>query len=91
MEGILSQNIIPVSDARSKLGWLVSQVGKKRSYVFTQRGNPKAVLVDVGLWTEILRRLKEIYQTTYIDPKLNKYTREFSDQEISQWLKEDKL
>lgn len=30
-----------------------------------------------------------IVPKTYIDPKLIPYTREFSDEEIEEWLKED--
>ena len=87
----VTDNLIPVSDARAKLGKLVNLVGKKGSFVFTQRGNPKAVLVDVKLWNKLIKRLSDLYQKTYIDPKLVSYTREFTDQEISQWLKEDQL
>ena len=87
----VTDNLIPVSDARGKLGKLVNLVGKKGSFVFTQRGNPKAVLVDVKLWNKLIKRLSDLYQKTYIDPKLVSYTREFTDQEISQWLKEDQL
>ena len=82
---------MPVSDARAKLPQLLKRVQGKRSFVLTQRGSPKAVLVGLELWSEVMRRLREAYQTTYIDPKLLKYTREFSDKEIGQWLKEDQI
>jgi hypothetical protein len=35
--------------------------------------------------------VKKIYGKTFIDPKLIKYTREFSDEEIKEWEKEDVL
>ena len=36
-------------------------------------------------------QVRRTYKKTFIDPKLIKYTREFSDEEIKEWEKEDAL
>lgn len=36
-------------------------------------------------------QLRKAYGKTFIDPKLLKYTREFTDKEIKVWKKEDGL
>ncbi|OQX50775.1 hypothetical protein B5M47_03155 [candidate division CPR3 bacterium 4484_211] len=88
--GFSLQNTITVTDARSKLGKLVSKVQNQQTYLLTKRGYPKAVLVDVNYWEQVLGKLHKLYQSTFVDPKLIKYTREFSRKEIEQWAKKDK-
>ena len=48
-------------------------------------------LVDLAYLKNLEATVRNIYQKTFIDPKLDKYTRIFSDQEISEWAKEDEL
>lgn len=41
--------------------------------------------------TNLENQARKTYQKTFIDPKLLKYTREFKDEEIKEWEKEDAL
>lgn len=84
-------NIVPVSKARAKLGDLTDKVSGENYVVLTKGGSPKAAIVDIKYLNKLQEQLRSIYQKTYIDPKLIPYTREFSDEEIAQWLKEDAL
>ena len=36
-------------------------------------------------------KARKIYEKTFVDPKLLKYTREFTQKEIDEWKKEDTL
>lgn len=84
-------NIIPLTKARARLGDL-TEVAKGENYVvLTKGGSPKAALVDIDYLNKLQKALKAIYQKTYIDPKLLSFTREFSNEEIEQWQKEDAL
>jgi len=47
--------------------------------------------MDIALWNDIEQRLSALYKKSYIDPKLLPYTRDFSDREIQEWLKNDQL
>jgi len=84
-------NIIPITKARSKLGNLAEKVSGSKYIILTKDGSPKAALVDVDYLTNLEEEIKKLYQQTFINPKLLKYTREFSDKEIHQWQKEDIL
>ncbi len=84
-------NIIPVSQARSKLGDLAESVKGENYIVLTKAGSPTAALVDVDYLTRLEEEVEKTYQKTFIDPKLLPYTRKFTDDEIALWLKEDSL
>jgi len=84
-------NIIPITKARSKLGNLAEKVAKDNYIILTKDGSPKAALVDISYLENLEKQVKKIYGKTFIDPKLIKYTREFSDEEIKEWEKEDVL
>lgn len=84
-------NIIPVTKARIKLGDLTEKVQGENYVVLTKSGNPKAALVDINYLTKLQKAVRQIYQKTFIDPKLLPFTREFSDEEIREWTKEDTL
>lgn len=88
---ISPNNIIPITKARGKLGDLADKVRGGNYVVFTKGGNPKAALVDINYLTKLQKEIRNIYQKTFIDPKLLKYTREFSAEEIKEWLREDTL
>lgn len=83
--------IIPITKARGKLGDLAQKVSGEDYVILTKGGLPKAALVDVSYFEKLQKDVKKIYQKTYIDPKLVKYTRKFSDKEIEEWQKEDEL
>ena len=84
-------NIIPVSQARSKLGDLTDLVSGENYIVLTKGGNPKAAIVDIKYLSTLQNELSRFYKKTFIDPALVSYTREFSDDEVEQWQKEDSL
>ncbi len=84
-------NIIPVTEARARLGDLTEEVSGSKYIVLTKGGEPKAAIVDVDYLTKLEDTVNKFYQKTFIDPKLLPYTREFSDTEIAEWLREDKL
>ena len=85
------QNVIPVTKARAKLGQLAAAAQDDKYFLLTNRGKPEAVLVDFNFWKKTLESLGKVYQKTYIDPALAPNTRIFSNREISQWEKEDKI
>ena len=84
-------NIIPITKARENLGNLAQQAIAGNYFVLTKGGNPSVALVDFNYLKKLEDTVKVIYQKTFIDPKLEKYTRNFSDNEIDKWLKEDRL
>ncbi len=84
-------NIIPVTKARGKLGTLAKKVSGEDYVILTKAGVPQAAIVDINYLTTLQKEVSKIYQKTFINPKLIKYTREFSNKEIEEWQKEDSL
>lgn len=91
MNNISSDNIIPLTEARGKLGDLVNKTRGEDYYILTKGGSPQAALVDIKYLTKLQKMVAKICQKTFIDPTLLPFTREFSDTEIAEWEKEDKL
>ena len=87
----LSPKIIPVSEARANLSDLIDQTRGGNYFLLTRGGKPEVALVDIKYWEKLNQDLSKFYQKTYIDPKFLPLTREFSDKEIEEWEKEDKL
>lgn len=83
--------ILPISEARSRLGYLVKQVKGEDYFVLTKGGKPTAAVVDVDYLTRLQRDSSLAFQKTFIDPKLLPLTREFTALEICEWEKEDQL
>lgn len=83
--------IIPITKARSKLGDLTDKVTKSRFIILTKGGSPKAALVDYNYFEKLKGEVEKMYQKTFLTPSISQFTREFSKQEIDEWLKEDKL
>ena len=84
-------NIMPVTKAREKLGDLAEKVTGENYIVLTKGGFPKAAIVDISYLNKLQQEVRKIYQKTYIEPALIKYTRDFSDKEIDEWQKQDQL
>lgn len=84
-------NIMPVTQARAKLGDLAEKVRGKKYVILTKGGKPEAALVDIRYLSRLEEDVAKIYQKTFIDPKLLPFTRRFSDKEIAEWEKEDRL
>ena len=87
----IATNIIPVTKARGKLGELAESVSGGNYYILTKGGLPKVALVDISYLARLQKEVSDIYQKTFIDPTLLKYTRKFTNKEIKQWQKEDRL
>lgn len=85
------KNIIPITQARSRLGNLAEMAIASNYFVLTKGTNPPVALVDLSYLKNLEDTVKNIYRKTFIDPKLDKYTRLFSDEEINEWAKEDQL
>lgn len=84
-------NIIPITQARSMLGDLAGQAIASNYFVLTKGTKPPVALVDLSYLKNLEETVKSMYQKTFINPQLDKYTRSFSDGEIKEWLQEDKL
>lgn len=84
-------NIIPITQARSKLGDLAESVKGGNYVVLTKDGSPTAALVDINYLTRLEQDVEKTYRKTFIDPKLLPYTRKFTADEIAGWLEEDSL
>ncbi len=84
-------NIVPITKARGELGNLTKKVTDNNYILLTKGGSPVAALVDPNYLEKLQAEVRKIYQKTYLDPKLLPFTRDFSDEEINQWQKEDQL
>lgn len=88
---LLNPKIVPVSEARNKLASLLDLAKGDKLVLLTKGGKPKVALVDIVYLEKLQEDLRLFYQQTFIDPKLLPLTRKFSDEEMGQWLEEDKL
>lgn len=88
---IVIPNIVPITEARSRLGDLASQISGSQYVLLTKGGKPKVALVDIKYLNLLQKQVRNIYSKTYVDPALLPYTREFSDKEITEWEEEDQL
>ena len=86
-----SFNIVPITKARNRLGKLADEATKDNYIILTKDGSPKAAIVDIEYLTNLENQVRKTYRKTFIDPKLLKYTREFTNTEIKEWEKEDVL
>jgi len=87
----LQTNIIPITQARNNLGNLAEKAIADNYFILTKGIKPPVALVDLSYLKGLEEIVKKIYQTTFIDPKFDKYTRIFTNQEINTWVKEDQL
>lgn len=88
---ISPNNIIPITQARGKLGDLTESISGENYIIFTKGGSPKVALVDIEYLNKLQKEVSKIYQKTFIDPSLLPFTREFTNKEINDWQKEDNL
>jgi len=88
---LLPTNIIPLSEARGKLGELTDRIKDDQFIVFTKGGKPKAALVDINYLQKLEADVVQMYGKTFINPSLLPYSREFTDEELAVWQKEDQL
>ena len=84
-------NIIPITQARSKLGDLTKSLSGENYIILTKGGSPKAALVDIKYLAQLQNDVSKIFRKTFIDPALLPLTRIFTDKEISGWKDEDQL
>lgn len=85
-----ANEIIPITSARGILGNLTERVKGENYIILTKGGKPRAALVDVDYLKKLEKDLNNIYQKTYIDPKILPLTREFNETEIEEWRDADK-
>ena len=86
-----SANIIPITEARKKLGSLAKRARREDYVILTKAGKAEAALVDVDYLARLQKVISKLYQKTFLDPQLLPFTREFSEKEIAEWEKEDRL
>jgi len=86
-----TSNIVPITKARGRLGDLASLAVASNYFVLTKGGSPSVALVDFDYLKKLENTVKQITQKTFIDPRLDKFTRDFSDKEIFEWQSEDQL
>jgi PHD/YefM family antitoxin component YafN of YafNO toxin-antitoxin module len=84
-------NIVPISQARSQLGQLATKVSGNSYITLTKGGKAKAALVDFNYLKKLESTTEKLLQKTFIEPKLVKYTRNFTNKEIKDWEQADKL
>lgn len=84
-----SGNIISITNARGRLGDLADLAIANNYYILTKGGSPSVALVDFDYLKKLEDTVGSLYQKTYIDPMVEKYTREFTDKEMAEWQKED--
>jgi prevent-host-death family protein len=85
------KSIIPLTKARTILSDLVKRVKNENFIVLTKGGEPTAAIVDINYLKKLEEDASKVYSKTFIDPKLVKHTRIFSDDEIERWQKEDQI
>lgn len=83
--------IIPITQARTRLSDLLKTVQRDDYVILTKGGSPKAALVDIAYLQKLEQEVQTLYKKTFIDPTLLPFTREFSNEEIAAWQKEDQL
>ena len=86
-----TNNIVPITKARGRLGDLASLAVASNYFVLTKGGSPSVALVDLAYLKKLESIVEKVTQKTFIDPKLEQFTREFSDKEIAEWQSEDQL
>lgn len=88
---MLVPTVMPLTDVRAGIGKITDNLKDLQTVFLTKRGRPKAVLVDFAYWKKILEQLAVLTEKTFIKKDLLPFTRQFSDREIDEWLKEDQL
>lgn len=85
------QQIIPVTEARSILGSLLDSLDSDNVIGLTKSGRVVGVVVSPNYLDMLQTNTKRVLSKTFIDETTSPYIREFSDEEIKEWLKEDAL
>ncbi|MEK7504042.1 MAG: hypothetical protein AAB550_00870 [Patescibacteria group bacterium] len=85
------QQIIPVTEARPILGSLLDTLDSNNVIGLTKGGRVVGVVVSPNYLDMLQTNTKKVLAKTFIDETTRPYIREFSDEEIKEWLKEDAL
>lgn len=85
------QQIIPVTEARPILGSLLDTLDSDNVIGLTKGGRVVGVVVSPNYLSMLQANTKRVLSKTFIDETTSPYIREFSDEEIKEWLKEDAL
>lgn len=85
------QQIIPVTEARPILGSLLDSLHFDNTIGLTKGGRVVGVVISPNYLNMLQTNTKKVLSKTFIDDTTSPYIREFSDEEIKEWLKEDAL
>lgn len=85
------QQIIPVTEARPILGSLLNTLEPANIIGLTRGGRVMGVIVSPNYLDMLQAKAKKVLSKTYIDETTSPYIRDFTDEEINEWLKEDAL
>lgn len=84
----IAGNTISISDARNNLKDLIFVAKDSTNpYIITNKGKPQAVLISFDYWNNI----NKTFQKTFIDSDTLPYLYDYTDEEIKEWMQEDKL
>ncbi|MBI5358789.1 hypothetical protein HZB69_04160 [Candidatus Amesbacteria bacterium] len=85
------QQIIPVTEARPILGRLVENLSIDSVIGLTKGGRVMGVVISPNYLNLLQANTKKVLSKTFIDETTSPYIRDFTDEEIKEWLKEDAL
>lgn len=90
MNQLTLQNTLSINEASGKLSQLAKQ-SAQNYYLLTQSGQPRLVLLSFDVWKKMTQDIQRFCYQTFIDEETLPKIKSFSQDEINQWLKEDKL
>ena len=91
-EDFFYDEYISVTETRDNIKDIVDRVKDDGAiYYLTRRGKPEAVLVSNEVWRDLNKRISDTYSKTFINPRFDSEVRYFTDEEIAQWEKDDRL
>lgn len=85
------QQIIPVTEARPILGSLLNTLEPTNIIGLTRGGRVMGVIVSPNYLDMLQTKAKKVLSKTFIDETTSPYIRDFTDEEIKEWIKEDAL
>ena len=85
------QQIIPVTEARPILGSLLDTLDPDNVIGLTKGGKVMGVVISPNYLNMLQNNTRKVLSKTFIDETTSPYIRDFTDEEIKEWLKEDAL
>jgi prevent-host-death family protein len=87
----LQDQIVPITEARGKLGDLADRAQGDSYFVLTKGGEPTVALVDIAYLTHLEQEVRTMYAQTFLNKETIARTRDFTTTEIEDWKKVDEL